>query len=274
MERANKTLGKRWFLKFYGSLAIGFLIIFMTAGSSFAKHIQKHYPRHIPKAVTCGAAITTDTMLSQDLNCSEYDGSPVLTIDGATLDLNGYSVIGNTDINCIDISGRATLKNGTVMNCRDGIIIEGDYNKIIGIISSNNDRRGFRILSGKENWLYNCSARENGRKGFTIEEEEGGYNRLDNCSAVKNGQEGFSLEPGDHNILEKCSAVQNGRQGFSIQGEFNKIIKSEAKANCRDGIEINLGNNNLVVNNLVDRSPARKHSGSRAQTIAAVSVDP
>jgi hypothetical protein len=251
MRYANKTLRKRWILRFYGSLAIGFLIIFMTAGLSFAKHIQKHYPKHIAKAVTCGVVITTDTILSRDLNCDINDGSPALTVDGATLDLNGYRVIGDTQINCIEISGGATLKNGTVMNCRDGIIIRGDRNNIIDIISSNNDRRGFRIIGGNENWLYKGSARENGRQGFTIE-EGGKYNRVDRCSAVKNGRVGFSIEPGDYNMLEQDSAMNNGQQGFSIQGEFNKIYNSKAKANCRDGIEINQGNDNLVINNLVE----------------------
>ena len=252
--RAHITLKSRWIHRFCGSLVLGFLSIFIAAGLSSAKdnskHFPKHFPKHPPKQISCGAFITTDTKLTRDLNCDLYDLGPALTVDGATLDLNGHSVIGHSGINCIEVTGGATLKNGTVMNCKEGIIVGGDRNKVIGMIASNNDRRGFRIISGNENRLYKCSARENGRKGFTI--EAGEYNFLEKCSAEENGQEGFSIEPGDYNRLEKCSATNNGRQGFRIEGEFNKIIKSEAKANCRDGIEVNAGNNNLVVNNLVE----------------------
>lgn len=144
--------------------------------------------------------------------------------------MNGKMVIGNTGINCIEMAGGATLKNGTVVNCREGIVVEGSRNRLIGIESSNNERRGFRIRNGNENVLYKCLAEGNDRTGF-------------------------SIEGTGHNLLTKCSAINNGRQGFSIEGEGaddNKLYSSEAKANCRDGIEINEGNGNSVVNNLVE----------------------
>ena len=228
MRHAHKALRKRGILRSYSSLVIGFLSIFIAAGLSSAGHNPKHNPKHFPKKVTCGAMITTDTKLTSDLNCDTYTDGPALTVDGGTLDLNGHRVIGNPDINCIEVTGGATLRNGTVMNCKEGILVEGDRNKIIGLKSLNNERRGFRITDGDENLLYKCLAKGNGRKGFSIEE-------------------------GDDNVVEKCSAMDNGQQGFSLEkGDSNKIYYSKANANCRDGIEIDEGSDNRVVNNFVE----------------------
>ena len=224
MRYAHKTLTKRRVLRFYRSLVVGLLGVCIMAGLSFAKH-----PKHTPKKlIDCGDTITGYTKLTGNLNCETYEGDQALTVDGGTLDLNGYSVIGNSKINCIMMTGGATLRNGTVMNCKEGILIEGDRNKIMSVKAFNNARRGFRITGGRENQLYKCTAKENGRKGFSIEE-------------------------GDDNLLNDCSAMNNGQQGFSIEdGDGNKIYHSKAIANCRDGIEIDAGEGNRVVNNFVE----------------------
>ena len=234
MRYAHKRVKKGWIFMLYGSLVIGFLSIFVTAGFSLAKHNPKHVKKHFPMVISCGDIIATNTKLTVDLNCDTYGDGQALTVDGATLDLNGYSIIGNPDINCIKMTDSATLRNGTVRNCKEGIVVEGDRNKIIDVKAFNNERRGFRITNGNENWLHRCLAKENGRKGFSVEE-------------------------GDHNLLDKCSAMNNGQQGFSIEaGVGNKIFQSKAKANCRDGIEINEGNGNSVVNNLVEDNGNQK----------------
>jgi parallel beta-helix repeat protein len=230
MRYRNKTKSMRVVL----GLIVGLTTSLFVLGLSNAQHAEgfnSHKGRFWKaEPVGCGDEITTYTVLTNDLDCSEHSGSPALTLGKrAKLNLNGYRVIGNSGINCIEMTGRATVRNGTVMSCRDGILInQSDRNKIIDVEACKNDRRGFKIDQGDENILVNCSATDNGRQGI-------------------------SIEKGNDNLVIKCSATDNGRQGISIEkGDGNKVYNNKANANCRDGIEIDRGSDNRVFYNHVE----------------------
>ena len=186
--------------------------------------------------VSCGAILENGYYkLTGHLTCPN---KPAILITGpAKLNLNGKTLSGVDKKNvCIQIEGDgARVWNGTVTNCKDGILIDNsNRNKVIGVKACNNDRRGFKIDG-------------------TDSDYEGNENMLDKCLATDNGRQGISIEEGDGNVVEKCSATDNGQQGFSIEeGDGNKICHSKAIANCRDGIEIDAGRDNLIIDNFVE----------------------
>jgi parallel beta-helix repeat protein len=216
------------------------LFVLSFSNSLNAEGFTSHQGRFWkPKQVSCGDTINTYTLLTADLDCSDHSGSAALTVEkGAKLYLNGKKIIGNSNINCIEIIGDgAKVWRGTVMYCEEGILIKGsDRNKVIDVKACNNKKRGFRIKNGHGNRLFECLAKDNGRKGFSIEE-------------------------GDDNLVVYCLATQNGQQGFNIEEDAagNRIYYNKAYANCRDGIEIaKQSNDNWVVNNIVEDNGNRE----------------
>jgi hypothetical protein len=157
--------------------------------------------------------------LTGNLTCTQ---DPAIKITGpAKLNLKGYTLSGGGSNDCILIEGDgARVWNGTVENCKDGIEIklESDRNRITRVKSRNNKRRGFRIR-GDKNLLFDCSATNNGRQGIKIDGE-----------------------PEDDEIPPNPANPANG----------NKIFFSKAYANCRDGIEIQVGDYNVVFYNYVE----------------------
>jgi parallel beta-helix repeat protein len=79
-----------------------------------------------PPAVVCGATITTDTMLTSDLNCASGNGI-VIGAAGITLDLGGHSLIGSP--NGIGVTNTGfddlTVRNGAISGF--AIAIEAGY---------------------------------------------------------------------------------------------------------------------------------------------------
>jgi parallel beta-helix repeat protein len=244
MRYKNKTKSIRIVFRLIVGLATILFVLSFTNALN-AEDVTSHKGRFwnwTVKPVECGDELEYGYFeLTGDLNCNGEE--PAIEITGpARLNLNGYTLSGNepdTEFEnvCIQIKGEgARVWNGTVENCKEGIDIkpESVRNRITRVKSCNNDRRGFRIR-GDKNLLFNCSATNNGRKGFSIEGDED------------------DDEKANDNLLVGCSATNNGHQGFIIEiGDGNKISYSKAYDNCRDGIEIDGGSGNRIINNIVE----------------------
>jgi hypothetical protein len=194
--------------------------------------------------------------LNENLTCVSGGDGPALTLEsGVNLDLNGYTVNCNDpDRVGIELAGRnARVRNGTIINCYNGVEIGGDgHHKVFNLIVENNDREGIRVKSVHNN-VINSEARFNGRRGFKIDNDG---NNLVNCLAEINGQQGFDID----------------------EGRYNKIINSAAFDNCRDGIEIeNGGSSNLLMNNYVrdngNRSTCEERFGLEYKPWAYSGID-
>ena len=234
MRYKNKTKSIRVVLRLIVGLTTSLFVLSLTHALN-AEDFNPHKGRFWnAEPITCPDVLENGYFeLTGNLNCEE---NPAIKIIGpAKLDLNGYTLSGNGKNVCIQIEGEgARVWNGTVESCREGIEIkpESGGNTITRVKSCNNDRRGFRIR-GDKNLLFNCTATNNGRKGFSIEGEEDAR--------------------ANENLLVQCLAKNNGHQGFIIEiGDDNKIYFSKAYANCRDGIEIDGGNDNWVLYNHVE----------------------
>ena len=199
-------------------------------------------------AVKCGDTITKNTVLIADLLC---DGDPALTVVGpATLDLNGhtvscgdaclYSWYSDAINGGIRISGRgATIKNGNISNCDSGV---APYDKldfhgalIKDIIASNNCRYGVNV-NGNNNKLQNVTSKGNG------------YSYYDEIDYVK---EGYGIDvTGSSNKLLHVTAIDNYIDDISVRGNKNQV-KDCFVARSGDGIFLS-GTNNTAISNLVE----------------------
>lgn len=196
MSYVHKTARKSWILWLYGSLVIGLFSIFITGGLSLAEGVE------------CGDEITTYTVLTNDLNCSDHDGAALTLKEGAKLNLNGKKVIGNYENNCIDIRDDGTkVWNGTVTQCDNGIRVRSNHNLIISVEVSDSASRCIRI-DGDENRLKNCLVSHSGRQGIKI--NGGSYNKVLSNLVFDNCRDGIEIDAGNYNRVLYNHVEDNG----------------------------------------------------------------
>jgi hypothetical protein len=228
-------------------LTLGTTMIFSVAAFSWHTALAQ------PQVITCGATLNGGHFrLAGNVVCADGDtsNSPAITLtEGTVLDLNGYIIDCNKrtgDGILITGTGNALL-HGTVSGCREGVRVPGDHNQIVGVIAHANTRAGFFVNDGDNNHFINCVAEENRRQGFYVERPE-----LADAGA-------------DDTHFVNCLAKGNGQHGFKIlQGDGTHIRHSEAIDNCRDGIEIEAGDDNSVINNRVEDNGNKAACGTAA----------
>ena len=99
-----------------------FVLAVINVQNAEAFHSHKRWPGKY-EPVSCGDMITSDTSLFTDLDCSGHSGGAAITLqEGANLNMNGKKIIGNSGINCIEITGDGVkVREGTVTQCDYGI---------------------------------------------------------------------------------------------------------------------------------------------------------
>lgn len=201
-------------------------------------------------AVTCGGTVTGSEKLTANLDCPA--NNPVVTIDGGTLDMAGYTISGNGGT-CVHMAGRgARLKNGTISGCANGIVAGGQgAHKITAVIVRNHDSVGLWV-GGDGNVIKLTAAVNNGTYGFLV---GGDRNRIESCSVALNGSSGIQVS-GDDNTLTKSEAISNGVNGFSVNGGKNKITGNVSVDNTGVGISVT-GIGNKLTDNRAEKNSDR-----------------
>ena len=256
----NKSMGV--VLRFTVGLIMGLFVL----GLSNAQNVEGSHSRkgrsHKAKSLNCGDMITSHAVLYNDLECSGSSGVALTLLKGASLNLNGKKLIGNESNNCIEITGDgAKVWNGTVMNCRDGILITGESNEILQVEVRDNNRVGIHILGGSSNEISLSTVNNNSREGVYI--EKGNRNRIDQSTVNNNGREGIYIEGGNRNRIDQSTVNNNGREGIYIQrpnsnemegGDNNEISRSIVNNNRRQGIHIEGGESNRISRTIVENN--------------------
>ena len=203
MRHIHKKVRKIGIQRLCTSLMIGLFGIFIAAGFSFAD------------SVSCGDTITTNATLDNDLDCSGHSGSAALRLEeGATLVLNGYQLIGNQDINCIDIRGDGVnVWRGSVTQCDYGIRIRSNLSRIDSVDVSDSANRGIRI-DGDWNQVMNCSVARSGRQGIKI--DEGNRNKVTSSRIFENCRDGIEIQEGHDNLVLYNQVLDNGNEDTCI----------------------------------------------------------
>ncbi|MGH7962921.1 MAG: right-handed parallel beta-helix repeat-containing protein [Candidatus Binatia bacterium] len=185
--------------------------------------------------------------LEADLVCPTLDINPGITVDSATLDLNGHTVdcvVGEDGGIGILLIGRgAKLQNGTVQNCERNVQVAGDGSAVtnvntfgaddsIGIDSDNNKLTGNTVTST-----------DNGT-GIIV---GGNKNKLSNNTIIDSAFLGFEVR-GNDNTLVGNTADGSVFDGFFVTGTGNTLKNNTALNNLDQGIIV-LGTGNTIKNN-------------------------
>jgi parallel beta-helix repeat protein len=219
--------------------------------------------------------VATDDITIQAVNGSEViiDAMGVPGSDGVTLNANGVTVRGLIAQNAALLlsppypGGKGFAVNGTAIKLygntarsnRDGFIVAGDSNTLVGNTSSDNVVSGIALLANSNTVINNtCTGNNN---GFAISASQ--LNILRGNLAEGNNSRGFFLIFfADNNTLQDNVARENGKDGyFLLYGSSSNLLQgNRAKGNgtamyAPEDFGFIVGNesdNNTLVDNVAD----------------------
>ena len=172
--------------------------------------------------------------LAEDIYAFHTKHGIEITASNVTLDMNGFTLYGNTEVGSWDgIHGTSmdniTIMNGTVQDFfQDGIDLQGDNIEVIKVRVLNNGQRG--MLTGSNSVIRDCIAANNTGNGI----DPGGASTIIGCIS-RDSVNGNGINSSNATI-ENCSARSNGGDGiFSNTGSV--IRGCTAAFNTGDGID-------------------------------------
>ncbi|GAA5441963.1 hypothetical protein Misp06_00124 [Microbulbifer sp. NBRC 101763] len=183
----------------------------------------------IASAVSCGDVLTSATVLSGDiLSCAI---NPAVTLkEGASLDLNGYTISCDTPVGIgvrLVGAGRVledTAGGGSIEGCATGVSAEGDGGHFIMGVSTT-----LNSLSGVTLWST----------GNTLE------------ASYANGNTGMGIRlMGDGSQVRTTEATGNTLMGVKIVGNNSLLRDNDTSSNGASGIVVAEGNGGIIAENL------------------------
>jgi parallel beta-helix repeat protein len=219
-------------------------------------------------AVECGDTLTGGSVKVYE-NIGPCVESPALTVEGpVNVNFNGFTLdCGQASTGISIIGQNAKVQNGTVANCEDGIVINGDGRHQVLKMRVTSDQvagdRGVRVRSDNNHLVQNVAQGFNG-EGFRV---EGEANRLVNNAALNNSGHGFRLRGnGEHELVNNV-ADGNGEEGFRLDSDGNRLVNNRAINNGDEGFRARDGAGNSLVNNRAEGNGATDgEAGFRIQS--------
>ncbi len=158
---------------------------------------------------------------------------------GVTLDLNGFSVVGDNAGSTGDIGvlvsaagdgGTVVITGGMIRDfAGDGIsTTDVEVNLVIRDVHIADCRIGINVAGSAE--ISGCSARDCTVDGFEVS----GVVTMDSCRALNNGSDGFDLGSG---AVRDCVASENAADGFDVSSEIT-LENCVARTNGSNGFEV------------------------------------
>jgi parallel beta-helix repeat protein len=205
--------------------------------------------------ITCGAVLGPGGTFTLDSNVGPCLDPVVITVNAATLNLNGFTVsgtaVGLTGQHCVELIGtRATLRGpGTVQGCERGVVVLGDGRHVVrDVVSQLNTNNGF-IVGSSNNRVFNNTSTLNTFVGFALG-SLGQFNLLTNNTATSNGVIGFQITGASH-VFANNIASGHGGNGFEVvPGLAARItlIRNTASSNDGDGFSVGGDQNGVLFN--------------------------
>jgi parallel beta-helix repeat protein len=245
MEKAKRHVNNKSIVGFMISAVMVVALIGLdgTLGPAAA---FKHGRSYKAADIQCGDTIGPGERVKLTQDIGPCEGGPAITVVGpAVLNLNGYTVAGDGDIDGIVLEGKkATVMNGTVIGCYNAVVVMGKgRHKIKRINAEDNIDQAFVVYSDNNKFLWN-KADMNGDDGFYV---EGNGNRFILNKIYDNDDEGLEIE-GDNNRIVANRARGNNSDSFEIGGDENRLVFNKATDGRREGFEIE-GIGNVLKNN-------------------------
>jgi parallel beta-helix repeat protein len=247
------------------------VLLFLTSAVAIALAQET-----LPNEVQCGDVLGPGGVykLNKDLYCN---ATPAITVlDGAHLNLNGHTLTCGPGLSPIGIQlkgQRASVVNGTVLECDRGVVLGGsgkhrvsrieyataspgtcqafvvktDGNRLVRNSATGCD--GCFEISGDGNWLIYNFAYDGPGVGFWLF-HSGENNHLFHNIAVSHYAEGFLISGENNNLIgnEAVDTLFENGAGFEIGGAGNRLWRNRSSDNGGDGLKLFSASNRLMGN--------------------------
>ena len=235
---------------------IGLLTACLVGGPAIAAS-----PLHADQ-LTCGATITTDTKLADDLIDCPNNGL-VIGADNLTLDLNGHTIDGDgteftecapdqpCDIGIIDIDHHGvTIKDGSIEQfVVDVIVADATASRLSRLVVSDSSLFGLFIVNSSAVQLDKSTASANGlttdQAGIVVFDSHD--LQLKENTASGNGDIGMYMIGVDNTRIARNTLTENPEAGIILEGSGNEVTENRARGG-QDGVIV-AGNENVVARN-------------------------
>jgi hypothetical protein len=179
-------------------------------------------------AVECGDTITSRAGLDRDLICTT---NPALTINGGSLDLNGFTIVCDqsiTEVVGVALEGRgARLSDGAITGCFVSVRVGGSGGHIVRDVTASASNQGVLIATGSDG------------------------NRLLNSHILRGLDDAAIQVDGSNNFLLLNDVAGSTDQGFEINGSGNRIVGNRI-GGVAEGVQLGgEGNGNIVLRNQI-----------------------
>ena len=201
--------------------------------------------------------------LAEDIYAFHSNQGIDITASNVTLDLNGFTVYGNTEVGSYDgihslVLDNITVINGTVQDFfQDGIDLQGENIKIINVRVLNNLQQGMRvgtnatvrdciadnntqigISAASASTIIGCTARGSGGIGISSSNAT-----IFNCTSRSNGGDGIWSNTGS--VIRGCTVAFNTGDGIDAQAS---LIQGNAAAS-NTGVAIVAHASSTIIDN-------------------------
>jgi large repetitive protein len=247
---------------------------------------------HTASGITCGATITTDTKLTNDLlNCP--NNALVIGADHITLNLNGHTIRGDgapvgscpgdavCDVGIADVAGHndVTIKGGTVQGFDVGVLVIGASEDHLTRISSANNT-SFGMIVGKSTRSrvdHNSSVGDSisgivvldsqrlridhnfvtGTTGYAVPVFGSSHNRFEH-NVLTRDQHGFLLgssgqNPGSNHNVVRGNRLTDG-PGIEVDQSKGNRVRTNVLTDPGDGILLIESRRTHVSNNIITKA--------------------
>lgn len=196
--------------------------------------------------VACGTFVRKGQKLTLTADVGPCDGvDAAILVDGGSVDLGGHTVgctdldaDGNVPLGVVLLGKRATLRNGTIVGCSNGVGLGGDgRHRVTAVTSRASTDDGVDAIPGADRCkLVDVTAVGNQDDGIQLRSDG---NRLVRSVASDNGDDGVELwESAERNALAATRAERNADEGILVLGTRNRLAKPAANDNGTVGIDL------------------------------------
>jgi hypothetical protein len=178
-------------------------------------------------AVVCGDTITGRARLDRELICPTQPPAPALTVNGGSLDLNGFTVVCDRDpavegVGVLLEGSGSRLRNGAVTGCFLAVHVAGDGEHTVRRLTASAADRGVFIESDGNRVLDSHVLRAIGDAAVQV---DGSGNLLRDNVVAGAGDQGFEINGNDNQVIgNRIGAVAEGVQ---LIGQRNQVLRNQ-----------------------------------------------
>ncbi|MCB9687393.1 MAG: right-handed parallel beta-helix repeat-containing protein [Alphaproteobacteria bacterium] len=168
------------------------------------------------QALSCGAVVTTDVLLTQDLVGCTGDGL-VVGADGITVDLGGHTISGTRGRRTagirLDGVDRVHVQGGTIASFDLGIYVNASTNVTVDTMVVQSQRTdGVQVFNSQRFLLRDSDVTSSGRSGVVLQQSIAAVART---NATNNRAEGFYSLGG--RVFYLADVASGNAYGFNVQ---------------------------------------------------------